>query len=255
MKRKYNWTSAVLLAALILALSFPAVETWAAVVHIQGGGVHEVVAEASSEPGTLAPAFVSTQEAGLDAIFSQASFGLNPIDIIFESVVELVNPSFLNLNTSALTLAILGTDIVSSPGVNMFFVDTIDHCGGFNVNIVGCAFQPGNNLVVESVFASGGNGPELLAHELGHNLGLPHITAANLMTGTINGNTNLTSVQATTIRNSPLVQGILGSEFIRITPILVVATATVPEPASSALLLSGIVFCTCLRRRKSKIRT
>ena len=249
MQRQYNWTSAALLAALFIAFSGLAVEAVAAVAFIPNAELHAIVAESSAEPGTLAPAFVTTQEGGLDAIFSQTSFGTNPIDIVFKPTVTVVNPSWLNLNTNALTMAVLNTDVVNSPGINMFFVDTVDHCGGFNVNIVGCGWQPGNNLVVESIYSSGSNGPELLAHEVGHNLGLAHVTPANLMTGTINGNTTLTASQVTAIRGSGLVQSALGSDFIEITPILVVASL-VPEPGTLTLLVPGIVFSVSARCRR-----
>ena len=108
----------------------------------------------------------------------------------------------------------------------MFFIDTLDWCGFSSPSIVGCANRPGNDIVVESAFAAGGNGTELNAHELGHNLGLEHETFPNLMTSSINGNTTLTADQIATILASDLIQSDADGKFILITPIAVGSGST-----------------------------
>ena len=250
MKRKYDWTSAALLAALFSAFSCQAAMAAAVITHIDNHDVHEVIFGEVSAPVTSEPAFITTQEAGLNAVFSQASFGLNPINIIVESSLELVMASFLDLETPAETNSLLAIDVVPSPTINIFYVDTVTGCGATtSPAVVGCGQVGGNNQVIESSFAAGGFGAELLAHELGHNLGLPHLAGANLMNPTLNNNTTLTPAQVTTIRNSFFSQGTLGNEFIRIQPILVVATATIPEPTSLMLLLLGTVASVSARGR------
>jgi hypothetical protein len=258
MKRKYNWTSAALLAALFSALSFQAAMAQGSGAHSEGWSelfddLNSVIFDSSTQSVTSEPAFITTQEAGLDAVFSQASFGANPIDIIVEATLELVNANFLNLETPAETNSLLGIDLAPSPTINIYYVDTVTGCGSqTNVNIVGCGQINGNNQVIESSFLAGGFGAELLAHELGHNLGLPHLAGANLMDPTLNNNTTLTAAQVTTIRNSFLSQGTLGDEFIRIQPILVVATATIPEPTSLLLLLLGTIASVSARGRRKR---
>ena len=68
-----------------------------------------------------------------------------------------------------------GPDNAASKIVDAFFVDSISSCGGPGVNIVGCANQPGHNLVVKSSYAATDTNEIDLGHELGHNLGLAHV--------------------------------------------------------------------------------
>ena len=97
-------------------------------------------------------------------------------------------------------------------------------------------------MVVDSVFAGGGFGAELNAHELGHNLGLPHDEPQppndNLMNPIMNGITFLTAGQIATIGTSATnvdIQNDAGGDFILITPILIT-----PEPGTGLLLMLGL---------------
>ncbi|MCA8869093.1 MAG: VPLPA-CTERM sorting domain-containing protein [Rhodobacteraceae bacterium] len=130
----------------------------------------------------------------------------------------------------------------------MFFVDTIDYCGGYNVNIVGCGFVGAAGLMVESIWAAGSYGAELLAHELGHNLGLSH-GGCGLMGPALNHNTCLNASEVSTILLSSLVQQDRNGLYIEINPWLVTA-AQVPLPAAGWLLIGGIGALAAARRRR-----
>jgi len=185
-------------------------------------------------PVTTWAAYVTTNEVEMDTIFAQAG-----IDIRFNSITTIYDTSLLNIDTSAKRSALWASAPFSSPGVNMFFVDTIDYCGGYNVNIVGCGSYPGNILAIESSFAAGGYGAELLAHELGHNLGLGHsLTDDNLMHYMLNGDTSLTAAQIATILGSSLIQFDGLQAFVEINPILI--ASAVPLPGAFLLMLSAL---------------
>lgn len=196
-------------------------------------------------------AYVTIDEVGMDAVFSQASFGNRKIDIRIGGVTQLVRPDLLAIDTDAEIDAIFDLHLGSQRVVNFYFVDTISACGGFNVNIIGCGELPGQDFVVESVWAAdntipfGGNisfGVQLLAHELGHNLNLDHRNGNFLMNPSINGFLGLNAAEVATIFASPLVQRDASGFFILINPILIIAAATeVPEPSTVLLVLLGLV--------------
>lgn len=183
-------------------------------------------------------AFITTQEAALDSIFSQTSFGNMPIDIRIGAATELVFPDLLDITTNAEISTLFGMHVGLATVVNFYFVDTIDACGGvINPGIVGCGELPGNDFVVESAFAAGGFGGELLAHELGHNLGLAHVNGNLLMNPFLNGFTDITAGEVNIIHNSPLVQTDGQRYWIDINPVLIVAEPTNQVPEPSVLLL------------------
>jgi hypothetical protein len=207
-------------------------------------------------------AFVTTNEVGLDNIYSQASFGANIIDIRIGAVTQLVRPDLLNLTTGAGIIDIFSQHTGAANIVNFFFVDTISFCGGgFNVNYIGCGQIGVGNFVVESLWAAdnavqaGGFtfGEQLLAHELGHNLGLGHRAGDFLMNPFINGFGDLNGAEVATILSSNLVQtDFNGARFITINPVWVVAeaTRTVPEPSTLLLALSALTVVGTQRRRR-----
>ncbi|MGL1959056.1 MAG: hypothetical protein OCD00_17285 [Colwellia sp.] len=182
---------------------------------------------------------ITTQEAALDSIFSQASFGDRAIDIRIGVATELVFPSLLDVTSNAEVSQLFGLHVGLSNIVNFYFVDTISACGGsINTLIVGCGESPGNDFVVESSFAAGGFGGELLAHELGHNLGLGHLNGNYLMNPFLNNFTEITANEVNIIHNSSLVKTDGSLFWIDINPVLIVATATKPSPVPEPSLLS-----------------
>lgn len=186
--------------------------------------------------------FVTTQEAGLDAIYSQPGFGSSTIDIRFNPTVTIANNDLLSLDSEADFLNLLGL-ANGWPVIAVFYVDTISWCGTVNTNFIGCGTTPGNVMAVESSFAAGSNGANLLGHELGHNLGLDHVNdGTNLMNPTlIAGFGNLSAGQISTILASPFVQTENDQRFISITPYAIVAaTPPVPEPGTGALMLLAL---------------
>jgi len=201
-------------------------------------------------PGIAWPAFVTLNEAGMDEVYSQGSFGVTPIDIRFNAVVEIEAPHLLTIDSLDSINELFDLSSDPAPTVSMFFVDSIDWCGTVSAGYAGCALEPGSDFVVESVVAAGGFGVALNSHELAHNLGLGHETPPpdNLMNPSLTGNTTLTATQVATILTSPLLQ-LDGSQFfVEITPVLI-SGATVPLPASLPLALGAFGLLGLLRRR------
>ena len=192
-------------------------------------------------------------EAALDAIFSQASFGTHPIDIRFDPLVHLtVATNLLDLNTDTELVTLFNLGPSAQPRTNLFFVNSITSCGGASGNIIGCAATPGNVLAVQATFADRSDGAALIAHELGHNLGLDHVVdRGNLMNPIFTDATNLTLTQVTTMLASDLVQfdAVAQQRFIRITPIVISA---IPLPISLPLFLSALIALGVRPRRSSE---
>ena len=192
-------------------------------------------------PSTAFGAFVTTHETEIEAIYAGVGGG---IDVRYGPTTFLNDPSYLTLSSEAKVLALLDLPAPASPTINLFFVDTLSWCGVADPGFYGCATTPGHNVFVESVFTASALGDELVAHEIGHNLGLGHVSdPARLMDPSIAGGTTLTASEITTILSSPLIQND-GVDFIYINPILVT-----PEPGTFALLSLGIVGLIAQRRR------
>lgn len=217
------------------------------------------------KPQFAVAAIVTTNEAGMDAVFKQASFGTDKLDIHFLPTMVHVNPDFLNIQTSTemQDLFDVGGSSPTDSTVYFFYVDTIGACGStVDANIVGCGQRPGNKFAVESSWAAGSYGTELNSHELGHNLGLGHTAGANLMNPSLNRNTTLTSTQVSAIDTNGSAPGIqnrivqgttVGSQFISIQPILITsAPVSAPEPSSLAVLGLGALGFFGYRRRRAR---
>ena len=197
--------------------------------------------------------FITINESALDGIFSQSSFDNSPIDIRIGTATELVFPDLLNITTKQQVTKLFNQHVGPFDFVNFYFIDFISACGNdTNNSFVGCGEFPGNDFVVESSFAAGSKGSELLAHELGHNLGLDH-RSGGLMDPNINNSTLLSSTEVSTIRSSRLVQTDGQNFWININPVAIVAAATtqVPEPSTLLLLLLAISFSVRKNRLKS----
>ena len=225
---------------------------------------------------TVQAATVTTNEVALDAIFSQASFDPNapnsiaPIDIRFLPTLRLDRPRFTTVDSSSVIVDgnDLGTEVAyllqqpfvqfsATDRIYMLFVDSITACdgGGNNPNIVGCALINGNRILVQSDFASGAFGAELLGHEIAHNLGIGPHSSGGLMNATLNGETDLTAAQVRTIARSPLIQNPQSpSPFLQIQPVDVYdgSTAVVPLPPAGLALVGALGAFALRRRRTSK---
>ncbi|WP_102798181.1 matrixin family metalloprotease [Bowmanella denitrificans] len=195
-------------------------------------------------------AYITIDEIGMDAIFSQASFGNTPVDIRIGPSVQHVDASLLNMDSAAKWATLTSAHYGAANVVNFWFLDDLTWCGNINVFYVGCGETPGNDFVVESVFADSASNAELLAHELGHNLGLGHNGGAtNLMDPTINGGTDLSVAEVATILASSLIQtDTSGRLFIEIIPVLVVAAVDVPIVSPLLLMLLGLLVLPRHRR-------
>ena len=191
--------------------------------------------------------YITLDEAALDDIYSQPSFGDMPIDIRIEEAHEIVAPDLLDITTRDQVSQLFGMHTGSLLTVNFYYIDTISICGStVSTSIVGCGEYFGN-------FADSFYGSELLAHELGHNLGLPHIFGQYLMNPSLNNNTTITEAEVARIRQSPLVQSFDGLYWINIKPVLIVKElVNVTEP-KTWLLFFIMVIAVVSGHRRSKL--
>ena len=201
-----------------------------------------VIAEAAS---------ITIDEAGMNAIFSQASFDGTPISIRFNPSVQIVAPQLLVINTLADLQALYKLAPDPAPTVDAFFVDELNACGTVeptvNGALAGCAQLPGH-IFVEDSSAAALSPATLMGHELGHNLNLEHdfFSALNLMSPFFPHGPELTADQVATILQSPLVQtDSTGKRFIQITPIAIMA----PEPSTLLLLGAALGALLIIKRR------
>ena len=199
-------------------------------------------------------AVITTQEAGLDAIFSQAAFADDPIDIRFTPSTTIVAPDLIAIDSPEdfEQLWLAAPNPVTN--VNLYYVDEINWCGELGDNIAGCGTRGGYLVTVDSFWAASPYGAELIAHEIGHNLGLEHTAGTGLMGPALNSDTMLSAAELAIVRNSPLIQSDLSGDFVSVTPVLLRATA-VPEPASylalSVIVVGGVVRGQRVERRRA----
>ena len=215
-------------------------------------------------------AFVTIDAPGMNAVFSQASFGNNKVEIRIGAVTQLVRPDLLDIGSGAEIDTLFGLHVGSDFDVNFYFIDSIhDSCGVAGPSVIGCGEFPGNDFLVESVYASDVSKPgdgittvgvQLLSHELGHNLGLDHNSGNFLMNPFINGFATLTAAEVAKILMSPLIHidDANGQRFILINPVLIVADgappADVPEPASLVLAMAGLLAFSLRRTQRGLAR-
>ena len=255
-----SWTGSVLhrltgrggaVAVVALGIAFGMTQgAFAATVgHEHEDGVDWVNGAGSAETGPEG-AYVTIDEAGLDAIYAQAG-----VDVRVMSTQTLVNPDYLDIDTTAKSFGLLNT---AGPGpvIDMYYVDTVSACGTTTgaPGIVGCGWVGAPGLYIESSFADSGFGNELIAHEIGHNLGLGHTAdGSGLMGAFLNGETTLSAAEIAITLASNLIQtdSSDGSLYIEIAPWLVTDRINVvPLPASGVMLLVGAGALASLRRRR-----
>ena len=209
-------------------------ETLNPVVNTPNANAREVVfiqpIVAANSNGSNQAEFFGTaaQEADIlrriDAIFGQAD-----IDIQFLPTRQ-INDTFTNVGSGGgtRTTGDLGRIISNGDSVgvgnsnrnviDLYFVERVPGFADVNNNTAnglafigaaGSAIHVGDNLVN---FAGGRQVvAEVTAHEIGHNLGLPHVNISNNLLAPSGGGTNLTAGQINTISNSSLSQPVTTS--------------------------------------------
>ncbi len=188
-------------------------------------------------------AMVTTNEVGMDDIFSDDDFGMDTIDIRFNDTEVLYDSASLLKIDNRAEFNVLKSSYsgLANNIVRMFFVDAVKWCGGSGT-YAGCGDEPGHDIVVDSDHAANTYGHVLNAHELGHNLDLDHVTDTNNVMKeivTTTRNVDFLPAQVDDILNSQLIQFDGPQRFISITPILVSAAA-VPIPGALILCASAI---------------
>lgn len=244
-------------------------------------------------PLTANAGFITINESALESIFSQPIFGTRSIDVRINPFQSIVNDQFLSIDNAAeissetnngqidsLFELSQNLNLSTSSSIAMFFVDSINDCGGTGNNIVGCAQYSGytiNNVAntsesfafIDSTYATTSTlnssgidlGSYVIAHELGHVFGLSgHVgdnsARDNLMNPVVDANTviTLTSTQVDTLFDPAVNSLIQGNEstgfFIEISPIAITSASAVPEPSTYAMLGLGLLLIGFHRKRK-----
>jgi|SRR5271167_4552544 len=102
--------------------------------------------------------FITIDQAGMSAIFSQPSFDGTPIDIRFNPPRLIGDPELLVINTQTQLTALVDLAPDPAPTVDAFFVDQLNTCGfeqepTINEAFAGCAQLPGHVFVEASDYA------------------------------------------------------------------------------------------------------
>ena len=199
-------------------------------------------------------ASVVIDEAGMNAIFSQPSFGDTPISIRFNAPRQIVAPELLVIDNIAELQALYNLATDPAPTVTAFFVDQINACdtvpdiSGGSGHYRGCAQLPGR-FMVEDFHEAELEPAELMGHELGHATNLGH-SSLGLMTAILGfgDGFSLDEDQVKIILQSPLVQiDNTGQRFIQITPIAIIT----PEPSTLLLVSAALGALLLIKTRKS----
>jgi hypothetical protein len=191
---------------------------------------------------------VTVDENGMDRILAQAGIYVRvaPSETLYRN--DLLQLDYQEFVATVPT--------VFRPGpVPIYFIDAFVADGTYiGAGTVGMGWVGAGGLAVaSSVAADAARGATLLAHELGHNLGLVHDDSSNDLMYPIlypDARSLLSSAQVALMQASGLLQtDAAGKRFIEILPIAVLAEA--PEPAAALLVLAGLGAMAWMRRRRA----
>jgi hypothetical protein len=210
-------------------------------------GLVLLAALAAPSAGVAVTATVDEARLGdtLGKVYGQGAFGSSPVDVRVAPVTTVGSRELARVTDRSVESAIFDLAATFSPGIALVFVESIDWCSGYDREVVGCALRGAPGLFVEAEFAAGPFGPEMIAHEIGHNLGLFH-SDSGLMAPRLNGDLTLTGAEARTVLASALVREDASGRFIDVAPVRI---APIPLPASAQLLAFGALTLLLARRR------
>lgn len=185
---------------------------------------------------------------GMDKILAQAGIyvRVDPVATLYRTDLLLLDYTEFQTNVAT---------VFNAGPIPVWFIDAFVPDGvNIGMGTAGLGWVGAGGLAVASgIAADAGRGAALLAHELGHNLGLQHdMWIDDLMYPVLypDGRSLLSAAQIATMRGSSLLQtDATGRRFLEIAPIAVLADLPVPEPESGLLVLAGLAALAWLRRR------
>lgn len=194
-------------------------------------------------------AVITIDEPGLDDIFSQAN-----IDIRVGASSYIYNTDLMHMDINEFYSTVRYNAFGKK--IPVYFIDAFVPGGTLGGSTIGLGWVGASGLAVVSSFAANPlYGAGLIGHELGHNLGLNHLSGTPyLMNPFIVADTPglLTPGELAAILSSSFVQiDATGQRFIEILPIAIQATLAVPEPSTYAMLLAGLGMIAWTRRRRA----